>query len=88
MFWGGFFYFLKQVAALWTVPGTSLQMHLLIFPLFLPEGKAGSILFGLWVRSFFCCFTFSDVSHFILFCFTLFGLDLGSTQNILGVLQT
>lgn len=31
--------FLKQVAALWTVPETSHQMHLLIFPLFLPEGK-------------------------------------------------
>lgn len=26
-----------QVAALWTVPETSHQMHLLIFPLFLPE---------------------------------------------------
>lgn len=26
-----------QAAALWTVPGTFLQMHLLISPLFLPE---------------------------------------------------
>lgn len=42
-----FFLLLKQAAALWTVPGTFLQMHLLISPLFLPEGKAGSILCGL-----------------------------------------
>lgn len=72
-----FFVILEQVAALWTVPGTSLQTHLLIFPLSLPEGKAGPIPFGtqivyilsfrnsLWVRSFSLCF--SDVSNFILF---------------------
>lgn len=28
-----------QVAALWTALETSLQMHLLIFPLFLPEER-------------------------------------------------
>lgn len=73
LFWVIFFFlicFLKQVAALWTVPGTSLQMHLLIFPLFLPEGKTGSILFGLAEMSrglevFGLCFAFSGISYFI-----------------------
>lgn len=35
-----------QVTVLWTVPGISLQVHLLTFPLFLPVGLMDGA--GLW----------------------------------------
>lgn len=40
--------FLKQVAARWTVPGISLQMHLLIFPLCRLAGKLVHFLSCEW----------------------------------------
>lgn len=72
---------LKQVAALWTALGTSLQMLLLIFPLFLPEGKSGYIRLDwqtnrvsklkfrscLQVTSIFFCHGFLSLIFVVLF---------------------